>query len=133
MKIGELAEVLGVAPSAIRYYEKEGLIDPPMRHSGQRHFAPRAVQTLRFIQLAQAGGFSISEIKTLLLGYKGKPRLSDQWQVLAAQKKVEVRHQIDQLEQVDRVLDQLLKCDCATPEECVDRADKRKKSRKKTS
>ena len=36
MKIGELAEHIGIAPSTIRYYEKVGLIDPPERISGQR-------------------------------------------------------------------------------------------------
>lgn len=126
MKIGELAETLGMAPSAIRYYEREGLIDPPLRQSGQRRFAPRALKTLRFIQIAQAGGFSIAEIKTILKGYGGKTRIADQWQALARQKKRDVKRQIEQLQHVDRVLDQLLTCDCATPEDCVDRASARK-------
>ena len=69
MKIGELADQLGVASSAIRYYEQVGLIKPPLRISGQRSFPESALKTIRFIQLAQAGGFSIAEIKTILDGY----------------------------------------------------------------
>ncbi len=131
MKIGELAETLGLAPSAIRYYEKEGLIDPPLRQSGQRHFAPRAVKTLQFVQMAQAGGFSIAEIKTLLNGYGSSSRVGDRWRTLASAKKQEIREQIVQLQQVDRVLDELLKCKCATPEECVERASKRRRTKRK--
>ena len=130
MKIGELSEKLGIPPSTIRYYEKEGLIDPPMRQSGQRQFAPKAIKTLQFIQIAQAGGFSISDIKTLLHGYGGKTRVADAWQELARVKKEDVRKQMAQLRAVDRVLDQLLACECATPEDCVDRAIPTKRKRK---
>ena len=63
MKIGELADQIGIAASTIRYYEQVGLIDPPERIGGQRRFPKSAVQALRFIQLAQAGGFTIAEIK----------------------------------------------------------------------
>ncbi len=130
MKIGELADSLGIAPSAIRYYEREGLIEPPLRQSGQRHFPPKAVKTLQFIQIAQAGGFSIAEIKTLLKGYGGKKRIADHWQDLAHQKKLDVKRQIQQLQKVDRLLDQLLECNCATPEECVEQASKRRSLRR---
>lgn len=131
MKIGELADTLGMAPSAIRYYEKEGLIDPPLRQSGQRQFAPRAVKTLQFIQLAQAGGFSIAEIKTLISGYGNGGRVGDRWKLLASIKKQDIQQQIAQLQRVDRVLDELLKCKCATPEECVERASKRRRTKRK--
>ena len=124
MKIGELAEHIGMAPSTIRYYEKVGLIDPPQRISGQRRFAKSAVKLLRFIQLAQAGGFTIAEIKTIFDGYPNV-RLGDQWQTLAANKKLDIAHKIRELEQVDSVLDALLTCECATIDECVDRAQRR--------
>ena len=39
MKIGELARSAGLNASAIRYYEKVGLISPPYRSSGQRRYA----------------------------------------------------------------------------------------------
>ena len=121
MKIGELADQLGIAPSAIRYYERVGLIDPPERISGQRRFPKSAVQILRFIQLAKSGGFSINEIKTIFAGYPGM-KLNDQWHILAEKKKLEVGYKIRELQQVDSVLDALLACECATIDECVDRA-----------
>ena len=121
MKIGELANLVGVAPSTIRYYEQVGLIDPPVRISGQRRFAKNAEQILRFIQLAQAGGFTIAEIKTIFDGYPNT-KLGDQWHALAEKKKLEIGRKIRELEQVNAVLDALLTCECATINECVDRA-----------
>ena len=121
MKIGELADQIGIAPSTIRYYEQVGLIDPPERISGQRRFPKSAVAFLRFIQLAQAGGFTIAEIKTIFDGYPNT-RLGDQWRVLAEKKKLEIGQKIQELEQVGSVLDALLTCECDTIDECVDRA-----------
>lgn len=122
MKIGELAQHLGVAASAIRYYEKEGLIEAPERVSGQRIYNSSALSSLKLIQLAQAAGFTISEIKTLIDGYaEGKP-LSDGWYDLAVQKKVKVEQKIVELQEMDKVLDELIKCQCVTVEACVDSA-----------
>ena len=121
MKIGELANLVGIAPSTIRYYEQVGLIDPPTRISGQRRFAKNSVQILRFIQIAQAGGFTIAEIKTIFEGYPNT-NLGDQWHTLAAKKKLEISSKIRELEQVNAVLDAMLTCECATINECVDRA-----------
>ena len=121
MKIGELARKVGIAPSAIRYYEQVGLVDPPSRVSGQRRYAPNSVRILRFIQLAKAGGFTIDEIKILVDGYPyTKP--AEQWHALAKKKKLEIRRKIAELQQIDAVLDALLTCECATINECVDRA-----------
>ncbi|MCZ6855716.1 MAG: MerR family transcriptional regulator [Gammaproteobacteria bacterium] len=120
MKIGELADQIGIAASTIRYYEQVGLIDPPERIGGQRRFPKSAVQALRFIQLAQAGGFTIAEIKTILDGYPNTT-LGEQWHKLA-RKKQEIGRKIRELQQVDSVLDTLLTCECATINECVKRA-----------
>ena len=122
MKIGELAARVGMAPSAIRYYERVGLIDAPERVGGQRSFSQRVVQTLRFIQLAQAGGFTIAEIKSIIDGCPGMSP-GDAWHDLALQKKADVARKIHELERMDAVLDALLSCECATIDECVRRAE----------
>ena len=118
MRIGELADKVGMAPSTIRYYEQVGLIEPPERIGGQRRFSKSVYQILRFIQMAQAGGFTLAEVKTIFDGY---PKLGDQWHALAKAKKEEIGRKIQELEQVDTVLDAFLKCECATIGECVDR------------
>ncbi len=67
MTRGELARYGQVNPETIRYYERSGLLPLPARsESNYRMFAPAAVQRIRFIKRAQAVGFSLDEIRTLL-------------------------------------------------------------------
>ena len=67
MKIGELAERTGLAPSKIRFYEAHGLIaQVPRQANGYRDYLPYSVQLLEIIITAQAAGFSLHEIRHLL-------------------------------------------------------------------
>ena len=67
MTIGQTADAVGVATSALRYYEREGLLKPVGRSiSGYRLYDPTAVEQLRFIRTAQSVGFSLEDIKALL-------------------------------------------------------------------
>ncbi|MEO6921359.1 MAG: MerR family transcriptional regulator [Collimonas sp.] len=66
MKIGELAEKTGMAPSAIRYYEQSGLLPKPERGAnGYREYADTALERLRRIQMAQGLGFSLDAIRSV--------------------------------------------------------------------
>ena len=67
--VGQLAKVVGVRPSTLRYYEAEGLLAPTQRsEAGYRLYDEAAEQTVRLIQRAQHLGFSLSDIHTLLQG-----------------------------------------------------------------
>src|ERR1700732_1627366 len=67
MKIGELAERTGLARSKIRFYETQGLISQVKRQAnGYPESPPQTVQVLEIIVTAQAGGFSLDEIRHLL-------------------------------------------------------------------
>ena len=72
------------------------------------------------LQLTQAGGFTIAEIKTIFDGYPNTT-LGEQWHKLA-RKKLEIGRKIRELQQVDSVWDTLLSCECATINEWVERA-----------
>ncbi|MGI9285546.1 MAG: MerR family transcriptional regulator [Pseudomonadales bacterium] len=122
MKISDVSKQLGIPASTIRYYESEGLIDRQSRVSGRREFDAQAVLVLRFVQLAQAAGFSINEMKSLLESYDQDPSPSGMWRSLAEAKRQSVRGQIKELRRMDRILGQLLDCDCETLYECVDGA-----------
>lgn len=74
MKIGELAEMTGVAPSAIRFYESIGLVAPERGSNGYRYYDRETVLILRIITGAQSAGFSLDEIRSLL------PTKADGWQ-----------------------------------------------------
>jgi len=56
--IGSLARQAGVRPSAIRYYERLGLLPPPPRHGGRRSYDSDAVARLALVQFALATGFT---------------------------------------------------------------------------
>jgi Hg(II)-responsive transcriptional regulator len=68
MGIGALAKRAGVGIDTVRYYEREGLLKPMQRlASGYRRYSQHEVSRLRFIRKAQVLGFSLSEIRDLLM------------------------------------------------------------------
>ena len=68
MKIGELAAATGLAPSAIRFYEQSGLLPAAERSAnGYRSYPADAVDRLRYIQLAQALGFTLDALRANLV------------------------------------------------------------------
>jgi MerR family redox-sensitive transcriptional activator SoxR len=66
LTIGELAERTGVATSALRFYESEGLIASTRTDGGQRRFAPVAVRRVSFIRIAQQVGIGLDEVRAVL-------------------------------------------------------------------
>ena len=72
LTIDELAQRVGLRPSALRYYEAEGLLMPSDRtESGYRLYDEAAADTARLIRQAQRLGFSLAEIHTLLDAWRG--------------------------------------------------------------
>lgn len=120
MKIGDVAERLGLPASTIRYYEKMGLIEPPRRVSGRREFDERAISSLEFVRLSQAAGFTIAETKSLLESYARNPEVSGDWRKLAEGKQVNIRSQMQSLKQVDAILSELLTCECKSLSRCIE-------------
>lgn len=71
MKIGELAQVAGVSADTLRFYEKQRLLDPPVRSgNGYRSYGAPHLDRVRFIRSARALGFSLAQIGEII------PRLS---------------------------------------------------------
>ena len=67
MKIGALAQRADVGIDTIRYYEREGVIPPPLRReSGYRQYSDSDVVRLRFVRRAKQLGFTLPEIRELL-------------------------------------------------------------------
>jgi len=67
LKIGQVARAVGVAASTLRYYEREGLLQPTRRSdAGYRLYDADAVQRLHFVRAAQAVGFTLHDIRVLL-------------------------------------------------------------------
>lgn len=67
MRIGEVADRVGVNPKTIRYYEEIGLLpDPERLPSGYREYSDHDVDRLSFVRTAQRLGLSLSEISEIL-------------------------------------------------------------------
>ncbi len=68
LSIGQIARQGGVGVETVRFYERQGLLEkPPRKESGYRQYPPKAVSRLHFIKKAKEVGFSLKEIKELLL------------------------------------------------------------------
>jgi MerR family redox-sensitive transcriptional activator SoxR len=66
LSIGEVARQVGLRTSAIRFYEKHGVMPEPERHGGQRRYTADTVRRLRVLDVAKRAGFSLDEAKVLL-------------------------------------------------------------------
>ncbi len=71
MDIAEVAKRSGVPASALRYYERRGLIRSLAHDGARRRFAPSVLDQLALIALGQAAGFSLDEIRTMLTAEGG--------------------------------------------------------------
>ena len=74
MDISEVARKSGVAASALRYYERKGLIHSLPSEGARRQFAPAVLDQLALIALGQAAGFSLDEIREMFTP-DGKPNI----------------------------------------------------------
>lgn len=103
MRIGDVARRSGVEASAIRYYERIGILPGPGRVSGQRRYDPSVLERLRVVTLGRRIGFSLEEIGTLVSGIGGH-KLRPAWRLLATKKLAE----LDTLLRETRALRELL-------------------------
>jgi MerR family redox-sensitive transcriptional activator SoxR len=121
MKIGELAAGAGVNASAIRYYEKMGLLAAPYRVGGQRRYPSDAPDRVLLIRFAGEMGFSLGEIKLFLHGLRENAPVGPRWKKLAHRKIREVEENIQRSLLLKSLLENLLHCRCASLQVCVQR------------
>jgi MerR family transcriptional regulator, redox-sensitive transcriptional activator SoxR len=121
MKIGELSARTALNASAIRYYEKVGLLAAPHRVSGQRRYPDDAVHRVLLICFATDMGFSLGEIKVFLNGLRTNAPVGPRWRKLAHRKIADVERNIKQSLLLKSLLQHLLQCSCASLQMCVDR------------
>jgi len=73
MRIGELARAAGVDAETVRYYEREGLLEPPTRQvNGYRAYGPVQAERLAFIRHCRALDIPLADVRRLL-GFKDRP------------------------------------------------------------
>ena len=119
LSIGEFAERSGVAASALRYYESQGLIESTRSEGGQRRFARETLRRVSFIRVAQQVGLTLDEIRDALdsLPDKRTPTEKD-WQELSASWRPRIDAQIGLLERLRDRLDGCIGCGCLSLRVC---------------
>ena len=118
LSIGEVAERAGIAASAIRYYEREGLLPRAGRRGGKRVYDEAILDRLALIGVAKGAGFTVAEIQTLLRGFARRTPPGARWRALAERKLEELDARLAEVERMKRVLETVTRCECPTLEEC---------------
>lgn len=114
LTIGGLAREVGVGVETIRYYQRLGLLaEPPRSQNTRRRYSREALVRLRLIRHAQALGFTLREIRTLLsLGENECISTRS----LAEQRLQAIDAQLGELERARRNLERLIEaCDSGEP------------------
>jgi DNA-binding transcriptional MerR regulator len=105
--IGELARRTGVATSALRYYERIGLLSPAARAGQRRHYPPSTAARVALIRLYQDAGFTLAEIGRLLAATS---RGRQAWGRLAERKIAELDARITDAQRAKQLIEHALEC-----------------------
>ena len=123
MKIGALAQQSGLTASAIRYYEKIGLLPAPPRTSGQRRYSSEALDRVLLVRFASEMGFSLDDIRIFLSGIRETAPVGPRWKKLAARKILDLRKLIARARRLEKLMRGLSHCRCSSLHECVQRLE----------
>ncbi|HEY8525762.1 MAG TPA: redox-sensitive transcriptional activator SoxR [Acidimicrobiales bacterium] len=119
LTIGALSERTGVAPSALRYYEAEGLIHAERSPGGQRRYARATLRRVSFIRIAQHVGLSLDEIREALASLPDNRTPNEEdWARLSASWRPRLDAQIAMLERLRDRLDGCIGCGCLSLRYC---------------
>jgi MerR family transcriptional regulator, redox-sensitive transcriptional activator SoxR len=119
LTIGEVARQVGLRTSAIRYYERVGVLPAPERVSGQRRYTDETVQRLHIIDVAKRAGFSLGDAKLLLHSADGGAPAHSQLRELALRKLPEVDALIERAQAMRKWLNTASGCNCDTLDVCA--------------
>ena len=119
LTIGALSERAGVATSALRFYEAEGLIHATRSPAGQRRFSRDTLRRVSFIRVAQQVGLSLDEIRTALASLPANRTPNERdWEKLSRSWRPRLDHQIGVLERLRDRLDRCIGCGCLSLRHC---------------
>jgi MerR family Zn(II)-responsive transcriptional regulator of zntA len=123
LKIGKLAALAEVSIDTLRYYEREKLIEPADRsESGYRLYDKDSARRVHFIKQAQHCGFTLAEIRELLVLRSRDAACCGDVRKRAIEKKLQLEHKIRAMKTMSKALDHLI-ADCANEahpvEECT--------------
>jgi MerR family redox-sensitive transcriptional activator SoxR len=120
LTIGELAERSGVAPSALRYYETQGLIPSTRSGGNQRRYERATLRRVAFVRSAQRVGLTLDEIREAMASLPGgrAPTRGD-WARLSRDWRPRLDAQIERLQLLRDNLDGCIGCGCLSLARCT--------------
>ncbi len=120
ISIGQLAARTGLAVSAIRYYETQGLVCPERNAGGQRRFLRSDIRRLSFVQIAQQFGFSIGQIRETFEALPdGRTPTKADWTKISRSFREELDERIETLTNLRDKLDGCIGCGCLSLRSCA--------------
>lgn len=112
LTIGKLAGRTQLSTNALRFYEREGLLQPASKtESGYRLYEESAIARVRFIKEAQQCGFTLTEVQELLTLRSSNSACCNDVRQLAVEKKLQLEAKIRAMRVMSKALD-LLIADC---------------------
>ncbi|MCV2491027.1 redox-sensitive transcriptional activator SoxR [Geodermatophilus sp. YIM 151500] len=119
LTIGEVAARSGVAASALRYYEQQGLLAPARTPGGARRYPRGVLRRLAFVRAAQNVGLSLAEIRAALATLPdGRPPTARDWARLSRDWRDRLDEQIAALVQLRDGLTSCIGCGCLSLGRC---------------
>lgn len=118
LSIGELSRRTGAPASAIRYYERVGVLPKPGRVSGRRHYDRDAIARVNVLRFAQQAGFSLKDIRGLFGTFAPTATMGARWRTLAVRKLQELDLMARRVADMRRAIQLGMKCGCVRIEDC---------------
>ncbi len=119
LTIGELAERAGVATSALRYYEAQGLIASERTTGNQRRYPRATLRRVAFVRSAERVGLTLEEIAEALATLpEGRTPTKADWSRLSRGWRPRIDEQIERLERLRDRLDGCIGCGCLSLRRC---------------
>ena len=117
--IGELSARSGVSASALRFYEREGLIDAGRTEGNQRRYATVTLRRVALIQAGKSAGVPLERIRTALDTLPaGKQPTKRDWERLSRSWRAELDERIATLEAIRGRLTTCIGCGCLSLKTC---------------
>src|SRR5205823_6141978 len=119
MTIGEVARRAGVPASAIRFYEKAGLLPAPARRGGQRQYGSAILERLTLLGFAKTCGFTLAEARALFDDFPGSATVGMRLEAHAPRKLAELDSLARRIGEMRARIERGLACRCADVGECA--------------
>ncbi|MBK9293412.1 MAG: MerR family DNA-binding protein [Oligoflexia bacterium] len=123
LTIGNLAKASGIGVEAVRFYQREGLIQEPQKPTrGYREYSIDTISKIKFIKRCQELGFSLREIKEIIAFNSKQGSTCSEVRKKTIKKLEEINEKIENLKQMKKSLEEL-KCACDKGKSALSKCD----------